>query len=405
MISKRVVFYISIAVMGSFLFGFNTAVISGALLYISDQFELHFFKQAILVSSILIGALFGSVLGGSLSDSIGRKKTFFLTSFIFFVGTFFVSSFASYNLILLGRIVQGLAVGIVSMLVPLYLSEISPTEKRGQIVSLNQLFIVLGVFSSYIVNYFISDWQMMFRISFIPNIILFLGLFFLPETSSFLNRKREGISKNSDGRAKLFKKEHKKPFVIGIGISVIQQVTGINIILYYAPKIFQQSHSMDHESAIFQSIFIGFFMLVATILSLFFVDRMGRRKLLLTSSFGMVVSLLFLAFFQGRASFFAIAYVIFFAIGLGPVTWLLISEIFPVSIRGRAVGVATLSNWASNYMVAILFLPLFNLFGSKNTFLLIAIITSLSYIFIKKMVPETKNKTFLEIENSLNKIS
>ncbi|KPK32429.1 MAG: hypothetical protein AMS24_04270 [Chlamydiae bacterium SM23_39] len=385
---------------GSFLFGFNTAVISGALLYITDEFHLNFFQEGLLVSILILGAVFGAFIGGILADKFGRRLTLFFVSILFLLGTTLVIG-KIFLFFLFGRFIQGIGVGIVSSVVPLYISEISPIKYRGALVSLNQLAIVLGVCISYLVDYFLLDWRMMLGFAYIPSLFLFLGLFFIKETSAFLEKKKK---KFLDKKEVFFKKENKKALFVGIGISVIQQITGINVVIYYAPKIFKLVKSFDHSQAIFIAVILGIVQFVMTIFSLFLIDRVGRRKLLLFGSLGMAISMFFLGFAielgigANIIILSLISYISFFAISLGPIAWLLIAEIFPLSIRGRAVGIAALSNWGANYLVSFSFLPLMGLLGAGKTFFLFSLISVFSFYFIKKRVPETKNRSFEDIQ-------
>jgi sugar porter (SP) family MFS transporter len=419
-------FSIFVVALASFLFGFNTAIISGALLYITDEFHLTLLKQGILVSSIILGAIMGSFTGGSLADILGRKTSLFITALIFLIGTTFIYFTNEFSLIVVGRFIQGIGVGFASLLAPLYLSEISPIKYRGAIVSINQFSIVLGVVIAYLINYSYTDWRDMFAFAFLPSSLLFLGIFFISETPSFLMgrgkiKKAEKVNFLLKREEKILEEKRKKIsfkhllsyenknfFIVGIGISVIQQITGINIVIYYAPKIFKMANSLNHSKAILATLSIGVVKLIFTAFSIFLVDRMGRRKLLLIGILGMAASMFFLGIYFIIPKFligvFSItAYVCFFAISLGPITWLLISEIFPLSIRGKAMGIAAFFNWGFNYLIALSFLPLMHLFGSSNTFFLFSLIAIFSYFFVKKMVPETKNKSFLEIQKFFKK--
>ena len=435
-VSDFVLFSATIACFGSVLFGFNSAVISGAQLFLKDEFSLSSWKIGFLVSNLVLGAAIGAAIGGEFADKYGRKTTLLITSMIFIVGTFVIVLSEIFYQILIGRFIQGIGVGIVSVIVPLYLSEISPLQYRRTIVSLNQLAIVLGLLISYIVDYFYSSeglWRMMFASGFVPAVALFLGLFFVPESPRWLifqgkkglarkvlkefklkNKEKEFFIdfpkstkdlKKEISYLKLLDSKNKYAFIVGIGISLIQQITGINIVIYYAPKIFQLSCFFDNTYAILATIGLGIVMLVMTVISLFFVDKLGRKKLLLIGVRGMVISMFILGtcfiipFSKSLSVFMVMTYVAFYAISLGPITWLLLSEIFPQEIRGKAMSIAALMGWLGNFMVTLIFLPLLGAIGATTTFYMFALIGLGSYFFIKKYIPETKNKSFEEIQN------
>lgn len=425
-----------IAAIGGILFGYNTSVVSGVLLFITRDFYLTTLEQELVVSTLLIGALIGALAGGFVADHLGRKKTLFLTLALFFIGVLMLTNAEGFNTLLTGRFITGLAVGIVSMAVPLYIAEMSPPEHRGALVSLNQLCITIGILIAYIVTFSFSNegaWRTMFGFAFIPIAIQFIGLFFIPETPSWLfshNRKESAekvlhkirianpnhhlveAEKKEDtptrkGWRELFSPEVRRPFLIGIGVAVFQSITGINTVIYYAPRIFQLAGFEKAETALFATVLVGAVNVIMTVISLWLIDRLGRRALLIGGLIGMALSLIILGIsflIQGEASgLTAIAamlfYVSFFAISLGPVAWLIISEVYPLGIRGRAMGIATFSNWVCNYFVSLTFLTLLQELGTAGTFWLYAIICFLGLWFVIKLVPETKGKTFEQIQN------
>jgi MFS transporter, SP family, galactose:H+ symporter len=423
-----------IASLGGLLFGYNTSVISGAILFLSKEFAFSKLNQAMIVSILLIGALIGALCGGYLSDGIGRKKTLFSAVLLFVVGTIVLIIAHSLGFFLLGRFIVGLGVGIVSVTVPLYIAEISPTHFRGTLVSFNQLAITVGILLAYVIDYLFareSNWQAMFAFALVPSVIFFIGLFFIPETPSYLagigrKKRAQQIMHKISGRAALEtidlegKAEKVKPislkhlvapkvrkaFITGIGISVFQQITGINVVIYYAPQIFQLAGYTSAPSAILATIGIGVINVIVTLAALVIIDRVGRKPLLITSLIGMAISLFILgiSFFEkkqdlGLVSMVSLmAYVSFFAIGLGPVTWLIISEIFPLSIRGRAMGIAIFANWLCNYFVSLTFLNLIMEITTSGALWLYTGICLFGLWFVCVKVPETKNKTFEEIQ-------
>lgn len=428
-------FVACVAAISGLLFGYNTSVIAGVLLFISKEFHFTTFQQELIVSTLLIGALIGALAGGVITDWIGRKKTLFVTLALFVIGVFTLTDAYGMQAFLFGRFVSGLAVGIVSMAAPLYIAEMSPPGRRGALVSLNQLCVTLGILLAYFVNYAFAptgNWRLMFACAFIPIAVQFVGLLFVSETPSWLmtHHRRElanrilhrirvapkeqhlvNDSKEEDAPTKrhfgaLFARGVRQPFLIGIGVAVFQAITGINTVIYYAPQIFQMAGYSTAQTALFASILVGVINVILTIIALWLIDRVGRRPLLVAGLIGMAVSLALLGvsfFFSGEFSgltaiFALLIYVGFFAVSLGPVAWLIISEIYPLGIRGRAMGIATFSNWFCNYVISLTFLSLIEAMGTANTFWLYGIICLLGLWFVIKLVPETKGKTFEEIQ-------
>jgi sugar porter (SP) family MFS transporter len=431
------IFLSIVAALGGMLFGYHTAVISGAILFLEKTFNLSVLQLQLIVSTILLGALLGSIFGGSLADHFGRKRALFLTSFLFLVGTYLLSTANSVFEILVGRFITGIGIGIASLVVPLYIAEIAPTKNRGMLVSFNQFAITIGILIAYLINYrFAEDgnWRFMFGFAFFPAFLQLFGLFFIPDTPSWLishgkkakayavlaktrkPRKDEEIFDEKNRSRKeakfynLFDPTVKSAFLIGVCISIFQQITGINIVIYYSPRIFQLAGFASAESAILATNTIGIVNVLMTFIALWIIDRVGRRPLLIIGVSGMALSLAVLGGFfalpfnEGIVAIIAVlSYVCFFAISLGPIAWLIISEIFPLRIRGRAMGIAVFSNWFSNYVVSLTFLTLINTFGITNTFWFYALICILVLWFIIKKVPETRGKSFEQIQKFLKK--
>ena len=359
-------FVSSIAALGGLLFGFNTSIISGALLFLKRDFGLSTIEQEVIVSVLLIGALVGAFLGGFIADQFGRKKTLFLTVILFLIGTVCLSEAAGFDTLLIGRSILGLAIGITSMAVPLYIAEMSPPQSRGALVSLNQLLITIGILIAYTVSFYYadrSDWRSMFLFGILPAIAQGIGLFFIPETPSWLigrgrqaaaekvlhrirvaesNKKLVIENKEEDSPSRknwreLLKPSVRKSFFVGIGISVFQQITGINTVIYYAPQIFQLAGYSTAQQAIQATMIIGSVNVFMTVVALWLIDRIGRRPLMIGGLIGMTAALAVLGFsFFGSSEAIGaaalgglIVYVAFFAVSLGPCAWLIISEIYP----------------------------------------------------------------------------
>lgn len=422
-----------IASFGGLLSGYDTGVISGALLYVNQSFEINSYMLGLLVSSVSIGAVFGAFVNGFFVDKIGRRKTLLLTAFLFFIASVFCFLSQNITQLIISRMIIGLAVGIVSFCGPLYLSEISPKEKRGQIVSLHQLAITFGILFSYLTNYLCanleSNWRVMFLIGVVPAFILFFGLLFQKDTPRWYVIKKRyddakkilelvGCSKNTEQEiqnisATLNKEEKIKfnkklimPFVIGLGIMIIQMTTGINAIIYYAPTIFKMIGFSSNQDALFITIFIGLINFLMTFVAIILVDKIGRKPLLYIGLSGMLISLVVLSgvfvldyvFIKYLAVVFCAVYIVSFSMSLGPVAFLLVSEVFPLKYRGSAMSITIVTNFICNFLVTGLFPIALDKIGGFYTFMIFAFICVLSLLFVKFVVFETKGLSLEDIE-------
>src|ERR671916_130200 len=431
----------AITATGGLLFGYDTGVISGALLFIRQDFELTSFLEGIIVSFLLVGAMVGALSGGPLSDRIGRRPTTLLAAIIFGVGAVAVAFAPSVAFITLGRFLLGLGVGLASMIVPLYIAETAPASRRGALVSLNQLMITIGILLSYIVGVIftpIEGWRWMFGVALLPALILGIGMFMLPESPRWLFehgrvdkarevlgrsrspeevdlelREMEEIKRLEQEQARVSYKELLAPYVrpalvIGIGLAIFQQITGINTVIYYAPTILQGVGFSEGGAIAATAVGVGLVNVGFTILAVRIIDRAGRRPLLIVGLIGMTVSLALLGVVfatggaGGAAGVLATVclglYIASFAISLGPVFWLMISEIYPLNIRGKAMSVASLANWGSNWLVALTFPVLLATLGGAGSFWLFAALGVVAWFFVYFRVPETKGTTLEEIE-------
>lgn len=399
-------FTIGVVSLGGFLFGYNLAVIAGALHFLAAKFHLSALHQGMLVATPLFGALLGSSFAGYIADKFGRRRALFLTSLLFFLGALITTVAPAFWLIMLGRLVAGLAVGIVSLTAPLYLAEMAPPDLRGGIVSVNQLAITVGIFVAYLVNLICCEseaWRLMFAFALLPAILQFISLFFLPEIQF---SKAKGSSLRT-----LFTPSVMKLLLIGIGLCIFQQITGINGVVFFAPTIFAKAGFTSHSTAVFATVGIGVVNVLATVIALKLLDRAGRRLLLLVGLIGMAVSLLLVAlafsFNAMRLDLIAViglmSYVAFFAMSIGPITWLILAEIYPLSIRGRAMSIATFSNWLFCFLLSFSFLHIFEGLGTEGTFFLFASTSIVGAIFVFRYVPETKGRSLEEIEKQLTK--
>jgi sugar porter (SP) family MFS transporter len=436
------VFIAAVAALSGILFGYDTGVISGAILFINDAFALSPQMNGVVVSAVLLGALLGAAISGRLTDRFGRKRLLIADAIIFIIGTL-ISAFApSIALLIVGRIVVGLAIGVASYIAPLYISEIAPARHRGALVSLNQLAITIGILLSYIVDYFFAQtgqWRWMFGAGVVPAVLLLIGMIYLPYSPRWLVSRGQytkalGILRRIRGNEEqantelsaikatlqdkqgdwkmLFSKGIRPTIYIGIGLAVIQQVTGINTIIYYAPTIFKMAGFESATTAILATMGVGVVFVLFTIIALPLIDTLGRRVLLLVGMVGMALSLAALswAFHQGDTTVASlkwvalgsmVVYIACFAFSLGPIMWLLIAEIYPLKVRGLGSSLATCANWGSNMIVALTFLTLIKLLGPSATFLIYFIVTLISIFFIYWFVPETRGVTLEQIEANL----
>lgn len=430
-----------VASLGGLLSGYDTGVISGALLFINETWVLPDTLQGFLVSSVLIGAVIGAATNGILADIFGRKKIIMATAVIFILGSILCAFAPNVYVLILSRIFVGFAVGIVNFVVPLYLSEVSPKNLRGTLVSLYQWAITAGILFSYFINAVFAqavyNWRWMLFAGVVPGLVLFIGMCFMSDTPRWL------VSKNRDDEAKkVFSKiepdiEPEKeiaeiketlvdnrqektfrlkkwmimPFVVGIGIMFAQICTGINTIIYYAPTIFKTAGFDSNLTAIYATTGIGVVNFIMTIIAVFFTDRIGRKPLLYFGLTGVMLSL----FALGTSFAFAgvlgsslkrvavgslVTYIICFAMSLGPIGWILVSEVFPLRIRGIAMSVCTVSNFAFNFFVVGSFPVLLHRIGGAWTFWIFGIVSILCIIFVYFFVPETKGISLEQIESN-----
>ncbi len=434
----------AITATGGLLFGYDTGVISGALLFVREDFApLSDFVQGIIVSFLLIGAVTGALIGGPTADRFGRRRTVLLAAAVFLIGALAAAFAPSAGFLIFARFILGLGVGLASLVVPLYIAEIAPPDTRGALVSLNQLMITIGILVSYLVGVAftpIEGWRYMFGVAVIPAVILGVGMFFLPETprwlyeNGFAERARNVLRRTLGGNEAEVEREIEEieeirrveeeqervgyaellqPFlrpalIIGIGLAIFQQITGINTVIYYAPTTLEAAGFSPGGAIVATSLGVGVVNVGFTVLAVWLIDKLGRRPLLLIGVAGMVVSLfmLGLVFRLGAdspslgvlATVCLALYIASFAISLGPVFWLMISEIYPLNIRGKAMSMASLANWGSNFIVSLTFLLLISAFGQTGTFWLYAAIGVVTWLFVYFLVPETKGRTLEEIE-------
>lgn len=436
-----------VASLGGLLFGYDTGVINGSLRFVELKFELSAAMKGFAASSALLACIFGAAFAGILSDRIGRKKVLMLSAVCFFISALGTALPHNIKEFIIFRLIGGLAIGAASMTSPMYISEIAPARIRGRLVSVNQLAIVFGVLVVYFVNYFIGashseawntdlGWRWMFGSECIPAILLFVLIFFIPESPRWLakqNRSSEAlailsrvdgseyakseleaiedsIAHESGSIAQLFLPSMKIILVIGVVLAVLQQVTGINVFIYFGSEIFEKIGKENINTALLQQVVVGAVNLLFTVIAIWTVDKIGRKPLMIVGSSGMGISL----FAMGLASYyqstglwiliFVLGFIACFALSLGPVVWVVLSEIFPTKIRGRAMAMATVCLWSANTVVSQTFPMmdenswLIEKFHHGFPFFIYGILSFVTIIFVWTCVPETKGKSLEEIE-------
>lgn len=425
-----------IATMGGLMFGFDVAIISGAVPFIQPYFGWNELQLGWGVSSLLVGAIIGAFGSGILSDMYGRKNVLIAVSLFFAVSCTVTALASSTAIFISARLFGGLAVGAASVLSPMYVAEVAPPKKRGMLVSVYQLAIVLGILCSYTINYGLhnieNNWRWMFATGIIPSVLFFAGLFFIPESPRWLykaGRKEQSMkvltriggetlaraeiqeiaeslkgTSASVSAGELFKPSSRKVMLIGFVLAVLVQISGINTIVDYAPKILLAA-GVEINNALLQTSMVGLINFIFTFVAILFIDKAGRRSLYLIGSMGMVVTLVLLAvsFYLKMEGIFTLIcilmFIAFFASCIGPVFWTLVSEIFPNRIRGKALAFASFTQWIFNFLVVLLFPHFLASVGGAKTFLFLAVMALLQWLFTYLYVPETKGKSLEEIEH------
>lgn len=434
-----------VAALGGLLFGYDTAVIAGAIGFLQMKFDLSPAMVGWAASSAIWGCIVGAMVAGYCSDQFGRKKVLIATAVLFAVSA--IGSALAYSLtsFIWARFIGGLGVGAASMLSPLYISEIAPPERRGRLVTLYQLAIVIGIIMIYFINLKIAQsgdetwnvetgWRLMLGSETVPALLFLVLLFFVPESPRWLIKQKEDgkaldilekvngqkiakdilqevkatLTLESGSIKDLFSTKLRKAMIVGFMLALFSQITGINAIIYYAPEIFK-SIGFGSESAFSQTVIIGIVNMVFTFVALYLIDKTGRRGLLLWGVSGMIFCLLAtgLCFYFNIASgpwllIFILGYIACFASSLGPIPWIMLSEIFPTKTRGIAMSFATLVLWVGVLLITQLTPILLESIGGAYTFWLFMMNSIILLVFTWRKIPETKNKTLEEIEQSWN---
>lgn len=433
-----VLFLASIAAISGFLFGFDTAVINGVLLFLRQQFGLSNLATEVAASSLLLGCLLGAAGASLIGDRIGRRKSLLFAAILFALSTLGAATASSVIVFSLGRFLGGLAIGLASVLTPVYIAEIAPAANRGRLVSMNQLAIVVGILAAYLISWALaglgqSNWRWMLAVAAIPAIAFFCGLLVIPESPRWLisnGRREEGrrtlariygdaaadeqvrvvekaASHEQGTWSEVLSPAMRRPLIIAVGLAILCQVTGINTVLYYG-SILINDHFKGQSggNTLLANVIIGGTNLIATLIALRCLDRWPRRTMLLTGAAGMTISLALFVLAYHLAGVppaliltCILGYTAFFAFSMGPMPWVIISEIFPNKIRGRAASIATAVLWTGTLVVTFTFLSLIHSFGVGGTFGIYAVLSLVSFVFIWRMVPETRGKTLEQIQS------
>ncbi|HCA7515494.1 TPA: sugar porter family MFS transporter [Staphylococcus pseudintermedius] len=435
-INKKMIFFIG--ALGGLLYGYDMGVISGALLYLKDDIPLNAYTEGLVVSSMLVGAIVGAGLSGPLSEKLGRRRLVFMISIVFIIGALILALAPTMEILVLGRVIIGLAVGGSTAIVPVYLSELAPTDARGSLSSLNQLIITIGILASYLVNYAfapIEGWRWMLGLAVVPSVILMIGVIFMPESPRWLLEKRgekaaRDVMKLTypaseiDHEIENMKKINqiadntwtvlKSPWllstiIIGSVFALLQQLIGINAIIYYAPKIFATA-GFGESTAILSTVGIGVVNVLVTIFAISIIDKIDRKKLLVIGNIGMVASLLIMSALiwligVNSAAWIILlcltTFIIFFGVSWGPVLWVMLPELFPMRARGAATGIAALVLSIGSLLVAQFFPVLTDVLQVQQVFLIFAVIGIIAMIFVIKFLPETRGRSLEQIEQDL----
>jgi len=430
-----------VAALGGFLFGYDTGVISGALPFISKELGGGEFNEQAFVGSLLIGAVVGAILAGYSADAFSRRRTKIAAGCVYVLGALGSALSQSAGELIAARFVLGMAVGTASFVAPMYISELAPRRIRGGVTSFNQLMIVSGIMLAYIVNWGFKDvadnWRWMLGLGALPGMALAIGMYFQPFSPRWLIEKgREEEARATLCRARgdddeeveeeleeirhaaaeegglreLWSPQVRPLVAVGLALAIAQQLIGVNTVIYYAPTILKFT-GLSTNSAITDALSVGITNVVFTIVAIVLLDRVGRRVLLLVGTSGCILALAVLGVYfadsslQHSASWLAlvclIVYIASFAIGLGPVFWLMISEIFPLRVRSPAMSASTVGNWSSNFLISSFFLSLISVISREGTFWLYGGFGLLALIFFAVRVPETKGRSLEQIAEQL----
>jgi sugar porter (SP) family MFS transporter len=437
--NQKVLLWSIVVALGGFLFGFDTAVISGAEQSIQQYWQLSAFEHGLTVSIALVGTILGALVGSYPSEKLGRRYTLILIAILYLLSSIGTAMATNWGVFLVFRFLGGIGVGASSVTAPIYISEISPAKSRGKLVAMFQFNIVLGILVSYLSNYLIgqggeNSWRWMLGVQVFPSLLFLVLLKLVPESPRWLVLKRNRVAEaesvlkiiNPEGykaeleairqdsvavagkdATSLFTRKNRFPVFLAVSFAVFNQVSGINAIIYYAPRIFEMT-GLGKESSLLSSVGIGAVNFLFTLVALQFIDRFGRRTLMLIGSVGLILTLalvsraFYLNDFGGlMVTVLLLVYIAFFAFSQGAVIWVFISEIFPNQVRAKGQTLGSLTHWVMAALVAFSFPMLAEKLGGGNTFLFFAVMMVLQLLFVWKLMPETKGKSLEQLEHSI----
>jgi MFS transporter, SP family, galactose:H+ symporter len=431
----------SIAALGGLLFGYDTGVVAGAELFFTKDFNLSRGGEELAISGVLIGAIVGAAVAGQMADALGRRLSLIILAIIFAIGAILTALAPNLALFVTFRIVIGFAIGAAAVVAPMFITEMAPPAMRGGLVSLDQLAITIGIFVAFLVDLAFAaagmGWRPMFAVAVIPSVILGVGIFLLSDTPRWLaskgrweeaRRTLERVvgpaetERELGGIRQSLEEEKAAPWIervrellrpglrwaliVGVGLAIFQQFVGINTVIYYAPTIFLIAGFKSAQTAILATSVVGVVNVLSTFITIFLVDRWGRRALLLIGCAGMMVTLaaigIVFAIGPSKAAYLILAcvilYIVSFAMSMGPVYWIVSAEIFPNRLRATGASISTAAQWAANLLISITFLSLLHAVGNAVTFWIYAVMALLAFLFVWFIVPETKGKVLEEIE-------
>src|SRR3990167_1068008 len=450
--TNPIVYFIGFtAALAGLLFGIDVGVISGAIEFIQKDFQINDQFVELIVSALLWGAVFGTLISGILSNKLGRKMTMLLSALIFIGGSLFCSLSTSPHMLMSARFILGIAVGLASFTAPLYLSEVSPQKVRGAMISMYQLMITIGIMLAYLSNMFFGTsasfhgqvgghWRMMLGVISVPASFMFFGMLILPESPRWLFLKgfqsrgidvlhkmflpeeeiqrevaeiKSNLQQKQNGfQLLLTNSNFRRAIVLGIGLQFIQQLTGINVIMYYAPRIFKIAGFATTSGQMWGTVIVGVTNMLATFIAIAFVDKLGRKPIMYLGFVVMGLSMLSVGLLFNSdleqspvLGYYAIIalllFIVGFAMSAGPIIWVICSEIFPLTGRDLGVTFSTTANWVSNAIIGGTFLTMLDKLGNGNTFLFYGGLQAFFILFFLFFVPETKGVSLEKIESNL----